>query len=141
MLTRTLYQRLTRLLKSGFRGPLVRALPTAAGVIVLNFILLQMVPGDAVDALVAEAGSASAETTQLLRQQYGLDKSSLAQFGDYIGQLAHLSLGDSPRYGLPVLDVISQRLPNTLLLMGLALGISLAAGVSLGVVMALWAGK
>lgn len=141
MLTSTLYQRLTRLVKSGFRGPLFRALPTAAGVIVLNFILLQMVPGDAVDALVAEAGSATAETTQLLRQQYGLDKSSLAQFGDYIGQLSQLSLGDSPRYGIPVLEVISQRLPNTLLLMGLALAISVGVGVSLGVIMALWAGK
>ena len=137
----TFYQRITQLLHSGFRGPLIRAVPTAVGVIVLNFVLLQMVPGDAVDALVAEAGSATAETTALLRQQYGLDKSSLAQFGDYIGQLAHLSLGDSPRYGIPVLDVITQRLPNTLLLMGLALVISLAVGVGLGVVMALWKGK
>ncbi|MEQ7918622.1 ABC transporter permease [Xanthomonas sp. WHRI 1810A] len=109
--------------------------------IVLNFILLQMVPGDAVDALVAEAGSATAETTALLRQQYGLDKSSLAQFGDYLNQLGHLSLGDSPRYGIPVMDVITQRLPNTLLLMGLALVISLVVGVCLGVVMALWKGK
>jgi peptide/nickel transport system permease protein len=110
-------------------------------VIALNFILLQMVPGDAVDALVAEAGSATAQTTALLRQQYGLDKSSLGQFGDYLSQLAHLSLGDSPRYGMPVLDVIMQRLPNTLLLMGLALAISLVVGVTLGVVMALWNGK
>jgi peptide/nickel transport system permease protein len=137
----TFYQRITQVLHSGFRGPLFRAVPTAVGVIVLNFILLQMVPGDAVDALVAEAGSATAETTALLRQQYGLDKSSLAQFGDYLNQLGHLSLGDSPRYGIPVMDVITQRLPNTLLLMGLALVISLVVGVSLGVVMALWKGK
>jgi peptide/nickel transport system permease protein len=135
------YQRINHILHSGFRGPLFRAVPTAVGVIVLNFILLQMVPGDAVDALVAEAGSATAETTALLRQQYGLDKSSLAQFGDYLNQLGHLSLGDSPRYGIPVMDVITQRLPNTLLLMGLALVISLVVGVSLGVVMALWKGK
>ncbi|MCU1726860.1 ABC transporter permease [Pseudomonas sp. 7P_10.2_Bac1] len=141
MLTSPLYQRLIRFVRMVVRGPLLRAVPTAAGVIVLNFMLLQMVPGDAVDALVAEAGSATAETTQLLRQQYGLDKSSLAQFGDYVGQLAHLSLGDSPRYGIPVLEVINQRLPNTLLLMGLALVISVGAGVTLGAVMALWAGK
>lgn len=137
----TFYQRITHVLHSGLRGPLFRAVPTAVGVIVLNFILLQMVPGDAVDALVAEAGSATAETTALLRQQFGLDKSSLAQFGDYLSQLGHLSLGDSPRYGIPVMDVITQRLPNTLLLMGLALVISLVVGVSLGVVMALWKGK
>ncbi|NBB09209.1 ABC transporter permease [Pseudomonas sp. SLFW] len=141
MSVRTFYQRLTQRLHSGFRSSLFRAVPTALGVIVLNFILLQMVPGDAVDALTAEAGSATAKTSALLRQQYGLDKSSLAQFGDYVNQLAHLSLGDSPRYGIPVLDVISQRLPNTLLLMGLALAISLVVGVTLGVIMALWQGK
>lgn len=133
--------RITRRLGSLFQSSLFRAIPTAAGVILLNFALLQMVPGDAVDALVAEAGSASAETTALLRQQYGLDKSSWLQFGDYLNQLAHLSLGDSPRYGMPVLDVILQRLPNTLLLMGLALTLSLVAGVVIGVVMALWKGK
>lgn len=140
MSARIYYRRVAQSLRSGVQGPIVRAIPTVVGVIILNFILLQMVPGDAVDALVAEAGSATAETTQLLRQQYGLDKSSLAQFGDYVSQLAHLSLGDSPRYGIPVLDVITQRLPNTLLLMGLALLISLVLGVSFGVVMALWAG-
>lgn len=126
---------------TGLKRSLFRAIPTAAGVVILNFMLLQSVPGDAVDALTAEAGSASAETSALLRQQYGLDKSSLAQFGDYLNQLAHLSLGDSPRYGIPVLDVIAQRLPNTLLLMGLALAFSLIVGVTLGVVMALWKGK
>ncbi len=118
-----------------------RALPTVLGVIVLNFILLHAVPGDAVDALVAEAGSANEQTTALLRQQYGLDKPLLTQFTDYLVQLAHLNLGDSPRYGLPVLDVITQRLPNTLLLMGLALAGSLLVGVLLGTTMALWAGR
>lgn len=121
--------------------PLTRALPTALGVIVLNFILLQWVPGDAVDALVAEAGSATAETTALLREQYGLDKPPLHQFGDYVGHLLQFSLGYSPRYGMPVLDVIGSRLPNTLLLMGLGLSISLILGVGIGVIMALWAGK
>lgn len=120
---------------------LLRALPAVAGVVVLNFLLLHALPGDAVDALVAEAGSATAETTALLRQQYGLDQPLLVQFGDYLLQLAHLSLGDSPRYGAPVLEVITQRVPNTLLLMGLALGSALLVGVALGTVMALWAGR
>ncbi|MDY0747667.1 ABC transporter permease [Paucibacter sp. R3-3] len=121
------------------RRPLLRALPTALGVVLLNFALLQLVPGDAVDALVAEAGSATAETTALLRERYGLDQSSWHQLGDYLQHLLHLSLGYSPRYDMPVLDLLLARLPNTLLLMGAALVISLTLGVALGTVMATWA--
>ncbi len=124
---------------TGLRRSLLRALPTALGVVLLNFVLLQMVPGDAVDALVAESGSATAETTALLRHQYGLDQSSAHQLGDYLGHLLHFSLGYSPRYDMPVLDLILARLPNTLLLMSLALAISLTLGVTLGTVMATWA--
>ena len=123
----------------GLRRPFLRALPTALGVVILNFALLQLVPGDAVDALVAESGSASAETTALLRERYGLDQPALHQLGDYLNHLLHFSLGYSPRYDLPVLDLILARLPSTLLLMSLALLISLSVGVTLGVVMATWA--
>ncbi len=128
-----------RTLARGVWRPLARTLPTVAGVVLLNFVLLQLVPGDAVDAMVAEAGSASAETTALLRHRFGLDQSSLAQLGDYVGHLLHLSLGYSPRYDMPVLDLILTRLPNTLLLMSLALFVSLAVGIAFGTVMATWA--
>ncbi|KAF1050127.1 ABC transporter permease [Xylophilus sp.] len=123
------------------RRPLWRALPTALGVVILNFALLQAVPGDAVDALVAESGSATAETTALLRERYGLDKPAVSQLGDYLGHLAHFSLGYSPRYDLPVIDLILARLPNTLLLMSLSLAISLAFGILFGALMATWANR
>lgn len=133
--------RLRRLLArlAALRRPLWRALPTALGVVILNFALLQAVPGDAVDALVAESGSATAETTALLRERYGLDKPAVHQLSDYLGHLAHFSLGYSPRYDMPVLDLILARLPNTLLLMSLALGISLSLGIAFGTAMATWA--
>jgi len=126
---------------AALRHPLQRALPTALGVVLLNFVLLNAVPGDAVDALVAEAGSATAETTALLRARYGLDKSSAAQLWDYLGSLVHFSLGYSPRYEMPVLDLILARLPNTLLLMSMALVISVGAGIGFGVLMATHAGR
>ncbi len=126
---------------AALRQPLQRALPTAIGVVLLNFVLLQAIPGDAVDALVAEAGSASAETTALLRQRYGLDKSGGEQLWAYLSQLFSFSLGYSPRYETPVLDLILTRLPNTLLLMGLALVFSLGLGLLLGVTMAVYAGR
>jgi len=60
---------------------------------------------------------------------------------NYLGNLAQFSLGFSPRYGMPVADLIGQRLPGTLALMGAALGIAIFVGVFLGSIMALFSGK
>lgn len=57
---------------------------------------------------------------------------------NYLGNLAQFSLGFSPRYGMPVADLIGQRLPGTLALMGAALGIAIFVGVFLGSIMALF---
>ena len=118
-----------------------QALPTAIGIVILNFCLLQLVPGDAVDVLAAEAGSATAETMAQLRASLGLDQSFVAQLGRYLWRLAHLDLGQSTRYHAPVAELIAARLPGTLLLMLVALCIAVTAGVAAGVVMAVWAGR
>ncbi|MBV8620070.1 MAG: ABC transporter permease [Curvibacter sp.] len=118
-----------------------QAVPTVIGVVVLNFFLMQALPGDAADVMAAEAGSATAETMAQLRQHFGLDLPVLEQLGAYLGHLAHLSLGNSPRYNLPVTELIGARLGNTLLLMVSALGLALGLGVLLGTVMASLVGR
>jgi peptide/nickel transport system permease protein len=125
----------------GFGRILWHALPTALGVIVLNFILLQLVPGDAADVIAGEAGSATAETMVQLRHHLGLDKSTLEQFVSYIDHLAHFSLGMSPRFNTPVLDLVMSRLPDTLFLMLSALTLAIVAGLTLGAIMATWSGR
>lgn len=123
------------------RRKLLQAIPTIAGILVINFFLLQLAPGDAADALVADMGAATAETMAALRQHYGLDATVLQQFFNYIYNLAHFSLGYSPRYNLPVIQLIAERLPSTLLLMISALGMALVIGIALGAVMAACAGR
>jgi len=118
-----------------------QALPTVIGILVLNFFLLKLMPGDAADVIAGEAGSATAETMTMLRAKFGLDQTLLHQLWSYLTHLAHFSLGYSPRYDMPVMQLILSRLPNTLLLMGVALSLALVAGVALGAVMAHWAGK
>lgn len=120
---------------------LLHALPTALGIVIVVFFLLQLVPGDAADVLAAEAGSATAETMAMLRAQFGLDQPMLAQLASYLSNLGHLSLGFSPRYNAPVMDLIMSRLPGTLLLMLLSQIIAIIVGIALGAVMAVWAGK
>ncbi|WP_321915790.1 ABC transporter permease [Paraburkholderia sp. J11-2] len=118
-----------------------QALPTVLGIVILNFFLLKLMPGDAADVIAGEAGSATSETMTLLRAKFGLDQPLLVQLWTYLKHLAHFSLGYSPRYDMPVMQLILSRLPNTLLLMGVALSLALVVGVVLGAVMAHWAGK
>lgn len=120
---------------------LLQAIPTVLGIVILNFFLLQLAPGDAADVLAGEAGSATEESMAALRSRFGLDNPVLVQLGDYLNNLAHFSLGYSPRYGMPVADLIAQRLPGTLTLMAVALGIAIVLGVILGSVMAAFAGR
>ncbi|MBU6190023.1 MAG: ABC transporter permease [Betaproteobacteria bacterium] len=120
---------------------LLQALPAVLGIVLLNFLLLQAVPGDAAQVLAAESGSATAEMMAQLRERFGLDVPLLQQLLTYLGNLAQLSLGYSPRFNLPVSDLIASRLGNTLLLMGAALTFAFITGLLMGTAMGVWAGR
>jgi len=111
------------------------------GIIILCFLLLQLVPGDAVDVLAGQAGSATAETMQALRQQYGLDAGLAGRLWNYLSHLAQLDLGYSVRFATPVVELVMARLPATLLLMLSGLGFALVLGILAGWVMASFAGR
>lgn len=117
----------------------VQVLPVTLGIVVLNFLLLQLVPGDAADVIAGESGSATAETMAALRKQFGLDQPVLIQLVNYLDHLAHFSLGFSPRYNTPVGELIMSRLPFTLLLMLSAFVLAVVVGIAFGAVMAAFA--
>ncbi|MCG5236779.1 ABC transporter permease [Xanthobacter oligotrophicus] len=131
---------LPRILKA-LRRTAVQAVPTIIGIVILNFFLLRLTPGDAADVLAGEAGAATVETLAALKAKFGFDLPALQQLVAYLNNLAHFSLGVSPRYNQPVSDLIAARLPNTLSLMGLALGFALVIGITFGAVMASFVGR
>lgn len=118
-----------------------QAIPTVIAIVVIDFFLLRLAPGDAADALAAESGSATEETMAALRAHFGLDQPVVVQFLSYIGNLLHFSLGFSPLYNMPVSRLIGERLPGSLLLMTTALSLALAIGITAGVVMAAFADR
>jgi peptide/nickel transport system permease protein len=120
---------------------LLAALPTAAILVVAYFFLFRLAPGDAADVFAAESGAATEEMMQQLRERFGLDAPLVEQLLNYLANLARGDLGMSPRYGLPVSELILQRLPATLALMGVALTLALAVGIGLGALMASRAGR
>src|SRR5699024_11148085 len=95
---------------------LLRAGPTICGILLINFLLLELIPGDVVDIIAAESGGASAESMQAMREAYGLGGSVWQRLGHYLWQLTQGNLGFSPRFNEPVLDLILVRLPNSLFL-------------------------
>ncbi|MET3898958.1 peptide/nickel transport system permease protein [Devosia sp. UYZn731] len=123
------------------RRTLLQAIPTVIGIVILNFFLLQLAPGDAADVMAGEAGSATEETMAAMRERFGLNLPMLDQLLTYLNNLAHFSLGFSPRYSMPVADLIGQRLPGTLTLMAMALAIAILIGLTLGSIMAAFAGR
>jgi len=118
---------------------LIQAVPTVIGIVVLNFLLLKLVPGDAADVIAGESGSATAQSMAAIRHRFGLDQPIIVQLGNYLYHLAHFSLGYSPRYNTSVASLIMARLPFTLLLMFSAFVLSLAIGIFFGAMMSFFA--
>jgi peptide/nickel transport system permease protein len=103
-------------------------------VIVGTFLLLEAAPGDAADAYLLSIGGGDPALVQSLRESYGLDQSAFARLWLYLTALARLDFGWSVVFGRPILDVIIERLPNTLWLMGSAVALSFSLGSVLGII-------
>lgn len=124
-----------RLLKYiGWR--LLLAVPVVLGIVVLNFFLIHLAPGDAASVLAGESGAATPEYMAVLRRKFGLDQPLSTQFGVYLLQMAQLDLGYSFRNDSSVGELILGRLWPTGLLMLTAFAIALVLGTLLGLVAA-----
>lgn len=115
---------------------LLQSIPMVFGVIIINFLLLQLMEGDAADVLAGEAASATPEYMAQLRAKFGLDQPVYVQLLVYAKNILFLDLGYSFRHGMSVIDLIMTRLGPTLLLMGTTLVVALLVGVALGLMSA-----
>jgi peptide/nickel transport system permease protein len=116
-----------------------RGLLTIWFAVTVTFLLLRLLPGD--PALALARPNKTEDTRAALLQQYGLDRPLIVQYGIYLWQLLQGNLGVSFTQSIPVLDVLMQRLPWTLLLTGTALVATVAVGIPLGVLAASRRGK
>lgn len=112
----------------------VSAIPVLLIVLIFTFVLLENASGDAVDAYLVSIGGGDAGLRDVLREQYGLNGSVLARFWLYASSVLRLDLGWSLAFDRPVLGLILERLPNTLLLMGSATAFAFILGTGLGIV-------
>lgn len=109
------------------------ALLLLVAVLVLNFSMLHLAPGDIADTIAQASGGADAEMLEQIRKDYGLDQPFIVQLGSYIGKVLTFDLGYSFFYNEPVTKLIFEKLPATLLLVITAQVLALIVGVLLGV--------
>lgn len=113
----------------------LQAIPLVFAVIILNFFLIQMAPGDPVELLLRDVSDE--KIINNLRAAYGLDQPLYKQLINYLTSVMTGNLGYSIRYNRPVLTLIWEHVPATLLLMTTALGISIFFGIALGILAAI----
>ena len=104
------------------------------GITLLTFSLMYLIPGDPA-ALLAGPQATQADI-EALRAQLGLDRPAPVRYLDYLWDILHLDLGTSIRTKEPVLQEIMTRLPNTLLLAGIAICLAAVLGVVMGTIAA-----
>jgi peptide/nickel transport system permease protein len=115
---------------------LLLAIPVLICIAIINFLLVQAAPGDAVDVLAGEAGTATPEYVAGLRQQFGLDKPVYVRLAQYVFNIAQLDFGYSFREGRPVISIILARVPPTLLLLVASTLLAVGVGILLGAIAA-----
>ena len=106
------------------------------GVVVLNFLLIRLAPGDPAVVIAGEMGGATEEMLESIREEYGLNKPLITQLGIYVGNVVTGDLGESFFFNQPVATLIAQRILPTILLVVTAQVLSIIIGVFLGVIAA-----
>jgi peptide/nickel transport system permease protein len=112
-------------------GKVAGAAVSLLAVLVTSFFLFRLIPGDPVKTMTG-GRQVSAEQLAAYREEFGLDLPLWRQFTDYCGKALTGDFGTSYQFRAPVVDKITEALPNTLLLTGTAFVLYTALGIFLG---------
>jgi peptide/nickel transport system permease protein len=112
---------------------LLALLPVLLGVLAVVFLLIRLIPGDAVQMFLGTQVEMTPEQMAELRRFFGVDKPVHAQFLDYLGRILRGDFGVSLRTSRPVLSDLMQRLPLSFQLASLALVVAVLLAIPLGI--------
>ncbi|MBI6546194.1 MAG: ABC transporter permease [Cyanobacteria bacterium NC_groundwater_1444_Ag_S-0.65um_54_12] len=111
-------------------------IPLLLGITLILFAVMHMMPGGPL-AAYTQNPRVRPEDLEKIKHIMGLDQPVWLQYFYWLGSLLVGNLGNSLFTGRPVAEMIIERLPNTVILMGLALGLSILIGVPLGILSAI----
>jgi peptide/nickel transport system permease protein len=113
----------------------LQIMATVLLVAVLVFTLMHMLPGDPAQAMLGDRGTTDAIAQ--LHHELGLDRPIPVQFWEFLKRIVTLDLGESVTMRISVTQLIVDRLPNTLLLTGMAAMLAVLTAVPLALLAAL----
>ncbi|HIF06325.1 MAG TPA: ABC transporter permease [Gemmatimonadetes bacterium] len=113
---------------------LLGAIPLVLGIATLIFFVVNLAPGDPTARFLNP--NTSPEAQEQVRVNLGLDQPLPIRYVRWLGALAKGDLGDSFSHNRPVVDIIQELLPNTLLLSFSAIGLAFILGILLGILQA-----
>lgn len=117
---------------------ILSVIPVLAVVAIIVFLLLRLAPGD--PAVIIAGDMASAQDIEHVRQTLGLDRPLPEQFFGWLGQVLRGNLGTSVFTGMPVAEMIQQRVEPTLWISALTMLFAVTFAVPMGIIAAWKAG-
>jgi ABC-type dipeptide/oligopeptide/nickel transport system permease component len=106
-------------------------LPTILLTTLVVFLMLQLIPGDPASIYLGE-NQATPERLEQIREQLGLNRPLFVQYGDFVLRAARGDLGRSVQTNRPVIQEITDRLPNTIILAVSSMALAIIFGITLG---------
>ena len=122
-------------------GRLTRLVLTLLVVSFVTFVGVNVLPGDAINALIPIEAQQDQEFVEQVREEWGLNDPMIVRYGRWLGDAVQGDLGDSIVTGQPVTDEITHRLPITLEIMFVAIGLSLLLAIPIGLLSAYREGR
>ena len=97
-----------------------------------SFAIIDLAPGDISQMYMSP--DMTEEEQQAVKEMLGLDKSMPEQYLAWLGEALKGNFGQSMSYKMPVMPMLTKRLPSTILLMGVSLLVSLVLSIPLGLI-------
>lgn len=113
---------------------LLAAIPVVVGVLIVTFVLARAIPGEPCTAMLGE--KATPEVCEVFNREQGLDKPLSTQFVIFARDMLGGDFGNSIRFKRPVIEILIERLPQTIELGAAALMIAVIMGIPLGIISA-----
>jgi len=114
---------------------LLAAIPVVIGVLIVTFALARAIPGEPCTAMFGE--KATPEVCAIFNAEKGLDKPITTQFVIFARDMLRGDFGDSIRFKRPVMEMLIERLPQTIELGVTSVVIAISIGIPLGIISAL----
>jgi peptide/nickel transport system permease protein len=111
---------------------LLQLIPTLIGISLISFFLMQLAPGGPIDQLTDLNPHITPEAKARIRKDLGLDRPIAVQYLSWVKQMVKLDFGISYTDNRPVMSKIAERLPATILLNVLSIGLMILLAIPIG---------